>query len=1605
MSSKSTQKVSTQLNSLKHEVLVAAGNRNEGESLPPACKARPATLTRRQATADIWALKSQLVCSNTCCLSQHGAYLNAAVGGRLQSIRRALLLLFSILLVQTCIALFVVWSSAPVNQSGVLNLSSIPASLSTIHMALDVKCRASCYWGRNELPCFELCNRKPIPQMQKAGFGTSLYISLVAECASLASLLLLLKLWRRQVAAAGLRRFRNRPSISDFSVVIPNIPNSIQRSHVIRHFSSLYSAQSASEPRGFIARHILSRFRQLPEPQIRRELAMPENRKCPPKSVTRSDLEGTVIAAVHIHRTSPELLETSAKLVDTIGKHDDLYNGIIEQKHQRDRDGVQWSCCARALQRWRYGASLSKASQAIQQVATQKHTLDSERCTAFVTFRDKEIRDLVVDEYSSGRCWGCGMPARLKLLQGSASHELKVEQAPPPSEVLWTHINRRFRKRDRVWSCLWPLTVLLGGWMLAVAGTFGAGGFSQLRLLGEISPRTCMYDIPMQELSQSLVKNATDIVYMNFQGTLADCDSGRRAIAVLNSRLISQSRLKSALSGTSQVKIAQEMVEQRFSSFASIPSDTDCGASPKRLTWVEAIPETNTSRSIRGGIVLLACLEIQQSSTNGLFHTYRAKELAAAASSYDSMVFLVSAATGCAAFLASQLTTRHMSINAVSLEGHTIFATLLTLTSNILILVIWPAIYALHLGSSAADATKNTSVVLGHGVNFSGDFFAGFLPHHTLSTAIYCLLVPLPDLLRGCAFQCVFVPCGGLWEGRQQRWRFWRRPGLNTATWYSQIVLIICLHSTVAAAMHAYSFVLCLLVLYTLGCFLAALLLCANTEAESRSQLWDFGQKLTIRCFFVRVALTFLIFTAPEVRPLLLGEALFGWPDKIAAEMRAQLPSGTPGSILHETISRLQCSAFGGLIFMLCTLLLLQLLRKVWHVLGLVLRTYTAQAWSKTLLQLTCRPCCRQSVLNIGSSFIPGEFAHMLMMQSAAQTSLPQLFAPFFVPPAKYSRQALTDFAAPLALRESNRGCCAKTTSLDLQLAWQLSPAPVLLGEGVPLRRQMWTQAQLDGTKHEAETQVIRVGHFMTTFDVISALGDSGYKLSDCWEFGSIATAAAHLHAAASSMKHVDMLELRRSLNGIEHSKMQRLRASRICLRLLAEGSLPSDMSGLADCNPDAKSNFSLGCFSGQKTPTVTAGRSLIKLDKQVVETSEYTDVVNLDGKLSSIAPAARARVNWDQVEEPTVKEPSKLVHVTGADRVLSVAHHTGWEAPTGLEPRPFTETWHKAERAFSEAKWEATKDRMRAGLKAKPSPRLIPSESKEIDRHAHEKNNASPAATAEPIAHAVQIDVRPSTSHSVGASGRRLLTADRVTVVGSSRASAPFQASRPGTTDSIRPKTSEVVQKLHENRELWVKKGIEKGAASEELARLGSQIKEELHGKTSIVPHALLAENGNIDWAATAQNAKLRADLKKAAGHGQLSIQPGSSSDRISAGGQELLLSGGASQAHVDVQETNTGDMKVLRVESSIKVYQSSMQDAVRLEHEIQRRMKLATSGRKSAWRQDAILAQGVNQHTASPSNLERAAGASYSTLRRHSKKIHDKYSNQAFDNYISLD
>ena len=233
-----------------------------------------------------------------------------------------------------------------------------------------------------------------------------------------------------------------------------------------------------------------------------------------------------------------------------------------------------------------------------------------------------------------------------------------------------------------------------------------------------------------------------------------------------------------------------------------------------------------------------------------------------------------------------------------------------------------------------------------------------------------------------------------------------------------------------------------------------------------------------------------------------------------------------------------------------------------------------------------------------------------------------------------------------------------------------------------------------------------------------------------------------------------------------------------------------------------------------------------------------------------------------------------------------------------------------------------------------------------------------------------------------------------------------PSSLAEPSASSSLapsRPGTSEVVQQLHDNRALWVRKGIEKGTASQELAQISQQIQSEFHGEEPAVPTAQLQANGDVDWRRTSEAARVKKQLKAGAGHGDMRLQPASSSDKIMSGSTELLLSGGASQAHVDVQETDTGDMKVLRVESSIKVYQSSMQDAVRLEHEIQRRMRLATSGRKHAWRQGELIGDATHM-AASPTNLARVTGMQYERMRRQSKATVAKYSGQAYDNYVSL-
>jgi len=1494
-------------------------------------------------------------------------------------------------LTQAGLALWVLWASDFKLQTtnGVVHLSAIPPALSVLSLASNTRCRAACMWDEEHIAgCLSSCGQRTNLTMNKLGMGSVLELSLICEFVGLGLLFCLFRWWKHHVAEEHIKKLRERPCISDFSIMIPNLPKSIERKHLVRHFSALYPDNEP--PSACCKASLVKHCRPLPEPHIRRKLANPD-------ALTRSqhviadDLHETAIASLFIHRTSPQQLQRAADVLQALGSSDDLQNGIAAMREAANNETHAYGCCAKRIRRARYSASPRQAADKLHGLVQKRVQSDSSRSTVFLTFTSTAIRKRCLEEFnSSGWARLCGGAGRLQLLQGDASHSLQVLPAPPVSEVHWAGTNTPYTRKASIRSIL-PCALVILGVILVAAVSGLVGAFSKVRLLPELTISTCINGVPVRLIDRKLVRHPSDIKFVGFQGSGGQCVAGGQYVAVLNTKWLSVKAFEK-LSAEASFKDIQNTLQQNFSSFASIVSSENCAPTLQSTQVLRPMPGSNATRSLAAGVVPIACMELQRSSdSKGLFPQFQSSILQREAARYDQVIALAGSCTGLVAFVLSLVTSSTTFGRKYSKQQMHRQATLWTCMVVFVLVWLWPALYSWHWGSSLSQVAAEGNALLGGANTIDLTFLGSFLPLHLVSMACYCILVPCSDLFRVCWYICVKVPCGSLVEGSRLRQQAWRGPELNAPLWNSCALLLMFSLSTVGAVVPSVSLLLLVYSAYWAVCLKLAVSCGLRFNSSQTSCLASLRRVACVICPSSRLLCSFSVYTAPELRFLGFGGGLFGMPDA-ASSLLAQVLQPLEGSN-YELVSRLTAVYFSVLVLCLAGCAIARVLHALAQLTSTALRTCTAQAWTTAILQACCRPCTHSQERNIASSRFIGEHAECVMMQAAAQDSTPELFSAFFVPPTRFTPRALRTFGTPRHLRPKAWQCIrAPFVPLRaLQIGWQVASSPLELGDSVPVRRLMWTESLVKGCSIEQHAGCTpSTGKYMSMYELISQSNAGSYSSHATHAYGELLYLAAALREGTTKSNRVDMLELRRSLNDLREAHVSFLQQKRLCQSLLWNGMLQDPSSSLAEMSPHAQMTRTIGCIKVAPIESaIDKQRRFTKIAKQDIQAGEYADAMQFSSEQT--AQSEQARTDWSQQKAKV--RPNSIVEVTGGSKVLNIVHHIGWEAPAGVQARPFSQEWVLSERQLNEEKWEKTKERMKAGLAPKASPRMVGSHPLESKQSASAELEPRPALTSP-----TRIDVRPASSHAPP-SERRVLTAPHITVVGSSRALQTASSSR----SASRPGTSEVVEQLHQNRALWVRKGIEKGIASGELAKLSEQIKHDVHGKETMVPETQLHANGSVDWHGTAALARMKSSLMKAAGHGQVQLQPASGSDQITAGGYELLLSGGASQAQVGVQQLVTGDMKVLRVESSIKVYQSSMKDAVQLEHEIQRRMRLATSGRKQAWRQSEFIGD-AGVIAASPANIARAAKVDYGTLRTHSKQSQAKYAGQAFDNYVNL-
>jgi hypothetical protein len=208
----------------------------------------------------------------------------------------------------------------------------------------------------------------------------------------------------------------------------------------------------------------------------------------------------------------------------------------------------------------------------------------------------------------------------------------------------------------------------------------------------------------------------------------------------------------------------------------------------------------------------------------------------------------------------------------------------------------------------------------------------------------------------------------------------------------------------------------------------------------------------------------------------------------------------------------------------------------------------------------------------------------------------------------------------------------------------------------------------------------------------------------------------------------------------------------------------------------------------------------------------------------------------------------------------------------------------------------------------------------------------------------------------------------------------------------------------LHRARKLQTSQAIQESINPGSVAQLAEEAALNGPFRTKFIMPAPTDASGMTDWGTMVTNDKLAREIKAEAGHGVIRAVTGNSADELETRDGSLFFSGGAALAYIETSPVETGDIKVFSVERSVKVYQSSITDALKLENEIQRRLRLNNPAGTHAWRQSVLMGNAVSR-VASPSNLSRAAGASYSSIRQLSRQEHAKHSKQVYDNFVNLD
>ena len=1502
--------------------------------------------------------------------------------------------LLSVVLLQAAMTWGLLWAQGSLLQpsTSAALLSSLPGSLGVFSQSTNATCVADCFWSKAPAPtCQKGCYIKTNESLRGLGFSSVLELLLVCECACIAAWMCFKRHLSSHVSSEHIRQMRERPRTSDFSVMIPAIPKSVKRSSIVRHFSAMYPPEAKhARQASACARAILSLLRPVPEPQVRRQMSALDPLTYAKHDIA-ADLRGTSMVAVHIHRTAPELLRTAEGLLLAIAKSDDLQNGVAARRNemQSDRVSTDGFCCI--PRRLRYVASTLAATERVNKAASGKVHLDGSRNTVFITFRSEEIRNLCIDEYSR---WSlrsmCHADSRLQLLQGDAAHDLKVLPAPPLNEVDWVGINTPPTQKVCLFTWL-PCVYIALGVALSALACFFLGGFSALRLMPEVTHARCMYDVPMRSsLDNFFITSTDDVHFWSFPGTPSQCTADNPFVAVVNTRRMDKVLFHSLTHGLS-LEAAKASLARNASSFASVLSRSSCEPSASGLQAEPPLPRTGAARSISAGVLPLACLELQNAPLrSNIMSPHRSSTLTRKAQKFDSMNLSMGASSAVAAVFVALLTSCASHGPRYSMGHNDTKATMWVFLSLLSVILLWPLAYSSHWGQTAAALGSSHGLIFGGASNLNETLVASFVPYFVTTAFLTLISLPVIDLARCLLYVCCSVPFGNVVEGARLRRLAWSKPELAVPLWNAGVLFMLLAANTVAVVVPAVSAMLLVVAVFWSMCLTVCILLGAKVDTHSTSVLWENARIIGSGLVFIRMVWSFVTFTASELRYLRTNMLFFGVPDQMA-EAAANLPSSTLPTEVHL---RATSSSFSALTFFLVMVGLVFCFSSLCGFLSTVLRTFTAQAWCGACCLAAGRVCTPSKRRNIATTLPIAESSECLMKQRALQRCTPELLSPFFVPPPQFDPIALQDFDTPNA---HQIGFCSSSSRAQSkrdrgEMGWQLSPARLALGDRVPVRRLLWTPWLVKSNQNAAAHRHGSVaGEFMCMADVIRLTSDGSYADHVAEGSSDAALVARFLGAAATEGRPVDMLSLRKALNDLSLKQLQQAVLKRFCWRLLHEGSVQTQPGLPSELDPDAPVSRRLYCIRAPKHGGSHRSLAAVSMaERQSLRPADFVDAVEFENPQPGTA--GLARTDWKEKQRKA--KPNTIVKVTGAASVLDVPHRTGWEAPCDAQPKPFSQSWTVSERENGEAKWEKTKDRMRARLDPQPSPRLIGScsiESKAVEP----KEQPVSVSSLTPK----RIQVRPASSHGEEQPSRRMLTANQITVVGSSHAAV----SHPSSRLSRRPSTREAAQELHDRRAIWVQKGIQKGTASHKLAQLSQQIQHELHGQETVVPQAQLQETGQVDWQQTAKVARLKQKLKADAGHGEVQLQPASSSDRITAGGQELLLSGGATQAHVHVQETDIGDMKVLRVESSVKVYQSSLEDAARLEHEIQRRMRLATSGRKTAWRQGELIGDSGDM-AASPTNLARATGMSYDSIRRRSQAAKAKHSGQAFDNYISL-